>query len=32
VCGPPAMVDAVRRRLHILRVPRSRVHFERFAY
>jgi predicted ferric reductase len=32
VCGPPAMVDAVRRRLDILRVPRSRVHFERFAY
>lgn len=32
VCGPPAMVDAVRRRLHTLRVPRDRVHFERFAY
>jgi ferredoxin-NADP reductase len=32
VCGPPAMVDAVRRRLRILRVPRSRIHFERFAY
>ena len=32
VCGPPAMVDAVRRRLHALRVPRDRVHFERFAY
>jgi predicted ferric reductase len=32
VCGPPAMVDAVRRRLHALRVPRECVHFERFAY
>jgi predicted ferric reductase len=32
VCGPPAMVDAVRRRLDILRVPRRRVHYERFAY
>jgi predicted ferric reductase len=32
VCGPPAMVDALRRRLHALRVPRDRVHFERFAY
>ena len=32
VCGPPAMVDAVRRRLRALRVPRDRVHFERFAY
>jgi predicted ferric reductase len=32
VCGPPAMVDAVRRRLHTLRVPRDHIHFERFAY
>ena len=32
VCGPPGMVDAVRRRLHLLRVPRSQVHYERFAY
>jgi predicted ferric reductase len=32
VCGPPGMVDAVRRRLHALGVPRRRVHFERFAY
>jgi len=32
VCGPPAMVDAVRRRLRLLKVPRSRIHFERFAY
>jgi ferredoxin-NADP reductase len=32
VCGPPAMLDAVRRRLAALRVPRNRVHFERFEY
>jgi len=32
VCGPPAMVDAVRRRLRALGVRRDRVHFERFAY
>jgi predicted ferric reductase len=32
VCGPPAMVDAVRRRLRLLRVPRHQVHFERFQY
>src|SRR5206468_475713 len=32
LCGPPAMVDAVRRRLAILRVPRRQIHFERFAY
>jgi predicted ferric reductase len=32
VCGPPAMVDAVRRRLLKLRVPRAQIHFERFAY
>ena len=32
VCGPPAMVDAVRRRLRILEVPRAHVHYERFAY
>jgi len=32
VCGPPAMVDALRRRLALLGVPRNHVHFERFAY
>jgi len=32
VCGPPAMVDALRRRLAMLGVPRRHVHFERFAY
>ena len=32
VCWPPAMVDAIRRRLRALHVPRNRVHFERFAY
>jgi predicted ferric reductase len=32
VCGPPAMLDAVRRRLGALRVPSARIHFERFEY
>jgi len=32
VCGPPAMVDAVLRRLRHLRVPAAQIHFERFAY
>jgi len=32
VCGPPAMVKALRRRLAALGVPRRHVHFERFAY
>ncbi|MCU1378239.1 MAG: oxidoreductase [Acidimicrobiales bacterium] len=32
VCGPPAMVDAVRRRLRALHVPARQIHFERFSY
>jgi predicted ferric reductase len=32
VCGPPGMVDALRRRLAALGVPRRHIHFERFAY
>lgn len=32
VCGPPAMVDAVRRQLRMLKVPTAQVHFERFEY
>lgn len=32
VCGPPAMLDALRRRLRVLGVPRGQVHFERFDY
>ncbi|HVT76047.1 MAG TPA: ferredoxin reductase family protein [Acidimicrobiales bacterium] len=32
VCGPPGMVDAVRRRLRRLRVADRQIHFERFAY
>jgi len=32
LCGPPPMLDAVRRRLRALGVPRKHVHFERFAY
>ncbi|MEO5680846.1 MAG: ferredoxin reductase family protein [Acidimicrobiales bacterium] len=32
VCGPPALIDAVRRRLAALRVPSDQIHTERFAY
>jgi len=32
LCGPPAMLEAVRRRLRALAVPANRVHFERFDY
>lgn len=32
VCGPPAMLVAVRRRLLALAVPPDRIHFERFEY
>jgi predicted ferric reductase len=32
VCGPPGLVDAVRRRLRRLGVPRAQIHFERFEY
>jgi ferredoxin-NADP reductase len=30
VCGPPALIDALRRRLALLGVPRNQIHFERF--
>ena len=30
ICGPPAMVDAVRRRFARLGVPRDHIHYERF--
>jgi predicted ferric reductase len=30
VCGPPAMLTALTRRLRALRVPKRQVHFERF--
>ena len=30
VCGPPAFLDALRRRLVILGVPRGQIHYERF--
>ena len=30
VCGPPAFLDALRRRLVILGVPRRQIHYERF--
>ena len=32
VCGPPALIEAVRRRLHALGVPDASVHFERFEF
>jgi predicted ferric reductase len=32
VCGPPAFLDAVTRRLAMLRVPRGQIHFERFEF
>jgi predicted ferric reductase len=32
LCGPPAMLDAVGRRLRDLGVPRQHIHFERFDY
>ncbi len=30
VCGPPAFLDALTRRLAILGVPRQQIHYERF--
>ncbi len=32
VCGPPALIEAVNRRLTKLGVPRERIHFERFQF
>ena len=32
VCGPPAMLNAVRRRLAALHVPDRHIHYERFEY
>jgi predicted ferric reductase len=32
VCGPPAFIEALRRRLALLGVPRDRIHFERFEF
>jgi predicted ferric reductase len=32
VCGPPALIDAVRRRLHVIGVPDAFVHFEKFEF
>ena len=32
VCGPPAMLEAVRRRLRTIGVPDASVHFERFEF
>jgi predicted ferric reductase len=30
ICGPPAFIDAIKRRLHRLGVPRRHIHYERF--
>ena len=32
VCGPPSLIDAMRRRLRTLGVPRRRIHYERFEF
>ncbi|HTL83616.1 MAG TPA: ferredoxin reductase family protein [Acidimicrobiia bacterium] len=32
VCGPPGLIDAIRRRLRILGVPRRHIHYERFEF
>ena len=32
VCGPPALVDAIRRRLARVGVPAAQTHYERFEY
>jgi predicted ferric reductase len=32
VCGPPGLVDAVRRRLKLIGVPPAQIHFERFEF
>jgi len=32
VCGPPGLVDAVRRRLRLIGVPGAQIHFERFEF
>jgi predicted ferric reductase len=32
VCGPPGLIDAMRRRLSMLDVPAEQIHFERFEF
>jgi predicted ferric reductase len=32
ICGPPSFIDAIRRRLERLGVPRRHIHFERFEF
>jgi ferredoxin-NADP reductase len=32
VCGPPAFLEALKRRLAILGVPRQQIHYERFQF
>jgi ferredoxin-NADP reductase len=31
ICGPPAMIDALRAQLEAGGVPRRRIHFEKFS-
>ena len=32
VCGPPGLIDAIKRRLQILGVPPHHIHYERFEF
>ncbi|MBV8951636.1 MAG: ferric reductase-like transmembrane domain-containing protein [Actinobacteria bacterium] len=32
VCGPPGLIDAVCRRLRLMGVPKSQIHYERFEF
>jgi ferredoxin-NADP reductase len=32
VCGPPALINAVTRRLQTLGVPSEQIHYERFEF
>lgn len=32
LCGPPPMIDALLAELEALRIPRARIHFERFDF
>lgn len=32
ICGPPAMIDALRSQLYAKGVPRTHVHFEKFGF
>lgn len=32
LCGPPKMMETVRKQLHELGLPKSQIHFEKFSY